>query len=312
MKGAINKFIHASAMLLAGMMLNTPAMADDVFFVGHSLINYNMPRMVANLAQDAGITHTSTAQIINGSPLQFNWDNSTGQGATPPSVSARNVIPSGDYEVLVVTEAVPLRNHTEHSDSNGQAANFYNLAVDANPSARTFLYETWHCINSGISNCGEWDRDDHQPWRTRLTTDLASWEGIADSVSPKVGSPAMQIIPGGQAMALLYDEILAGRVPGVSSIDELFVDDIHPGDIGNYYIALVQFSVIYEQNPAGLTYQIDNEWGVAYDAPSAALAAKLQSMAWQVVCNYSRLNISCSQKSPPMPPSNISVTKSSS
>ena len=256
--------------------------AASVLMVGHSLVNFDMPTMLAALAEDAGKQHQRGEQIINGAPLRWNWDHShEAQG-----LDARVELPTGNWNVLVLTEAVPLLNHLIWSGTYEYAGNFHQLALGGNPGTRTFIYETWHCIDSGSPKGCPWDDESHIDWRTRLDRDLPRWQGIADHLNvayPDVAS--VELIPAGQALALLDDRLhaQAGVVPGIGHVFDLFADDIHLTDAGNYFVALVMFATIYRQSPEGLTHAISNEWGQPYDLPSAEAAAALQTIAWDVV-----------------------------
>ncbi len=84
----------------------------------------------------------------------------------------------------------------------------------------------------------------------------------------------MRMIPGPLLMAAIYDEITAGRAPRLSDISDLFKDDIHLNGIGNYYIALANFAVIYGRDPRGAQNQI----GVTPDQ-----ARWMQDLVWRVL-----------------------------
>lgn len=256
-------------------------LTDDAFFIGHSLVGSTVPTMVKRLVAGASGTGGTAYQVINGAPLRYNWDNS----ATAEGSDAKTVLPQGNYEAVIITEAIPLVNHTQWNDTNGNAAKFYNLAVGANSKTRTYLYETWHCIASGTAAGCEYDDNDNVAWRTRLNDDRAKWVAIMTAVNQqkKNTDTAMRLIPAGRAMGELADEITAGRVPGITSINQIFKDTIHPNDIGFYFVSLVQYATIYGRSPVGLPAQLQNEWGGNYTAPSATLAAKLQEIAWRVV-----------------------------
>lgn len=262
------------------------SLSDDVFFIGHSLVGPTLPEMMGHVLDSQGSSALSSYQVINGSPLGFNWNNSS----TAQGMNSRAVIPNGAYEILVITEAVPLANHTEWSDSNGNALRFYNLAMSANASARVYLYETWHCLNSGTPTGCDYDDNDSTSWRSRLDSELWRWEGIADYVNAQKGSNQrpMYLVPVGQAFALLFDEIQAGRVPGITNINQLFSDDIHVTNAGFYFVTMVQYATLYGRSPVGLTRQLG-----AYSAPSQALATKMQEVAWTAVCNYDRSGVTC-------------------
>jgi len=113
--------------------------------VGHSLFGTTGPD-----ALDAALGATSDsvqvqAQITNGAPLKYNWENSTiAQG-----IDARQVLPNGSTTDLILTEAIPLANHLQWSETEVYAQAFAGLALSANPDARVFVQETWHSLKSG-------------------------------------------------------------------------------------------------------------------------------------------------------------------
>lgn len=256
----------------------------SVFFIGHSLVNHNMPRMVDGIAKSKTFTnHTWERQLNNGANLKWNWQQSAGS----EGVDGRVEIPNSNYDVLVITEAVPLDNHLQWSQTYGFSYNWHELAVAANSNVQTYMYETWHCINSGLPAGCSYDDGDGVLWRTRLDTYKEKWEIIVDSVNAHQNGNNMLLIPGGQAMARLNDSIVAGGVPGISDIRAFFDDDIHMNDTGNYFIACVQFATIYGVSPVGAEANIANEWGADYEIPfgNTALIQKLQEIAWEEVTN---------------------------
>lgn len=253
---------------------------DNILFIGHSLVGPDMPSMVRAAAEAGGGTPTVHAQIINGAPLIYQWDH----GAGAQGVNARAVLPSGLYDVVVLTEAVPLINHLTWSDTTTHVRNYYDLAVSNNPDARVYVYESWHSINSGLGIDIPWDNEDHIPWRQRLTNDLPRWQGIVDDVNATLGAgqPQIMLIPAGQAMALLHDRIEAGLIPGLTSIRDIFSDDIHLNHLGNYFLTMVQYATIYGDDPANLPLALAGITGTT----NAALADALQDVAWTVVSTY--------------------------
>ncbi len=274
--------VSVALLVMAGPAVAGEPDAASVFMVGHSLVNADMPTMLAALADDAGKQHHRGEQIINGAPLRWNWDHShEAQG-----LDARVELPTGDWNVLVLTEAIPLLNHLTWSGTYEYAGNFHQLALGGNPGTRTFIYETWHCIDSGSPAGCAYDEESHIGWRERLDRDLPRWQGIADHLNVAYPDTApVELIPAGQALALLDDRLhaQAGVVPGIGHVFDLFADEIHLADAGNYFVALVMFATIYRQSPQGLTHLINDQWGQPYDLPSADAAAALQTIAWEVV-----------------------------
>jgi hypothetical protein len=279
--------ICAAVLLCASVQAQaSPAGTVDganVLMIGHSLVNFDMPAMFKGLADDAGKAHQRAEQIIIGSPLKHNWENShTAQG-----VDARVALPTSTWNVLVMTEAIPLQNHLTWSDTYVYAGNFHQLARNGNANTRTYIYETWHCIYSGTPTGCAWDDGDALAWRQRLDLDRTKWQGIADHLNLLGVGPTVELVPAGRALGLLHDRAAAGQVPGLSSVFNLFTDDIHLSNAGNYFVALVMYATIYRASPQGLTHQINDQWGNAYpNLPSATTAAAMQEIAWEAVSTH--------------------------
>lgn len=253
---------------------------SNLFFVGHSLVSPRLPAMMNSLINSQGGDGRADYQLINGAPLGYNWRN----GAGAEGMNARTALATGRYDVLVITEGIPLDEQIRWWDSNGAALNYFNLATSSNPNAQVYMYETWHGMTFGSIN------NNVNAWRTQIQNDIAKWEGIVDHVNANRadGTKPMLLIPAGQAMINLIDAIGEGRVPGLSSVTQIFSDDIHLNDVGMYFIAMVMYATIGGVNPSDLPATTQNAWGGNFTAPSAQLADALQLVAWETVNEYDR------------------------
>jgi hypothetical protein len=283
-----------------GAALAPPVESARVFFIGHSLIGFEMPAMMQGVAESLGAEMRWDAQIGIGASLQVNWEDHEGaQG-----LDAREALPTGRYDVVVMTEAVRLDDMIRYRDPPRYGALFDDLALRSRPDARVLFFETWH------------DRDEVRrtvgprqvaTWRAYLDEDRPRWEAIVDGIERARPGPTIDIIPGGQAFARLYDAIHAGEVPGVSSEAALFRDAIHPNLLGRYFVALVSFAAVFRRSPVGATnLGRDREGGVLIEVP-APTARALQRVAWEAVLAYPRSGV----RAPEAPPSPTINTRSS-
>ncbi len=268
---------------------------ENTFFLGHSLVNFNLPNMVNKLSIAGGKTFDYKLNIGNGAGLQMHWTNPHSAGSQAHWWDT--TLNKGGFDNFILTEAVPLKGHLIWNNTYRLADSFYRFAKQYNPNIKVYLYETWHCINSGLPLGCDWDDDDTIAWRNRLSLDLPLWEGIADSVN-LLHTDDMLIIPAGQAMARLYDSIIGGNVPGITTLQQLYSDDIHLLNLGNYYIACLMYGIIHEESPLGLPNQLTDEWGTPYVSfPTTNQAQVFQRLAWQTICAYQRDGVSCSPSS---------------
>ncbi len=268
----------------------------SVFYVGHSLSDY-IPEMLKSLSNQDNTTKVSFGyQSIPGSPLRWNYQVVSRQdyGGEPncfrfPFTSNTEGLASGKYSHLVLTESVP-RHLGQYGigETYEYVDKFYEYARSYNPDIRLYLYEVWHCIKSGTPTGCEYDKDS-APFRQRLADDLPMWQSVITQFNQK-HSPKypMKLIPGGQAIAKLYDEIKAGRVPEVNRIEDVFDDNIHGNNVLRYLIACVHYAVLLDESPVGLSRDVKTCWGASFEGLplSASLAVKLQNIAKETVCEF--------------------------
>lgn len=269
------------------------AQSPRTFYIGHSLSD-QIPDMVQSLSDDHNeVDFSWVYQSIPGAPLHWQWarKDANDYNNNPPQFygfyDPVGGLPAGDFDVLVLTEAVP-RYPALIDETYEFADSFYNYATTHNPNLRVYLYEDWHCILSGTPTSCDYDVDSN-PWRQRLDDDLSMWESVVDTLNQRYNpSTPVCLIPGGQGLAALYDSIQIGAVPGITMIEDVFSDNIHLNDTGKYYIACIHFAMIHEVSPVGLTNVLTHWYGDTLGPPDLLLAAKLQEMAWEVVNTYPR------------------------
>lgn len=254
-----------------------------VYHVGHSLVGRDMPAMLAQLA---GTGHSYESQLGWGAPLAAHWEPDVEvngfdvENAHPRYRDAHEAVDSGEYDALILTEAVEIRDMIKYNDSWDYLARWAKAAWSANPDTRVYFYETWHPI------------DDPEGWLFRLDRDLEKyWEGeILDRALNADGvDRPIYVIPGGQVMARLARELEAsGGVTGLRSYKDLFSDNIHFNDVGAYLIALTHYAVLYQRDPTGLPHELLKSDGSPAQAPTPEAAALMQRVVWEVATGYPR------------------------
>ncbi|MBI6630201.1 hypothetical protein [Pontibaca salina] len=274
----------------------TPLAAPEgplrVFHLGHSLVGRDMPAM---LAQFAGKGHDYASQLGWGTSLREHWEPDIeingfeAENAHPHFRAAHEAIASGNYDAVVLTEMVELRDAIRYHDSARYLSRWADLARTANPDVRIYLYETWHSLT---------DPD----WLERLDDDLAQlWERrvlLPDLIDPANKNP-VRVIPAGQVLARFVRKVeTAGGIDNVTDRTALFardpsgeLDPIHMGDLGNYLVALTHFATFYHRSPVGLSRQLRRADGSTADAPGPEAARVMQETVWEVVGSYRKTGV---------------------
>jgi hypothetical protein len=265
--------------------LTPPEGPMRVYHLGHSLVGRDMPAMLAQLVGDG---HGHEVQLGWGTSLKHHWEEDLPingferENDHPRYRDAKEALASGDYDAVVLTEMVELRDAIKYHDSGTYLPKWAELAREGNPDARVYLYETWHPL------------DDPEGWLARLDKDLTRyWEDGVLLPDLAVNAPEnpVRIIPAGQVMARFVRAVeAAGGVGNVTNREDLFaraedggLDPIHVNDLGAYLVALTHYAVLYHRSPVGLPHELRRADGSKADAPSAEAAALMQKIVWQVV-----------------------------
>lgn len=267
--------------------LAPPAGPLRVYHLGHSLVGRDMPAM---LAQMAGHSHAS--QLGWGTPLRAHWEDAveiTGfaeENAHPAFRPAHQALQSGQYDAVVLTEMVELRDALRWHAGAAYLARWVLAAQSGNPDTRIYLYETWHRL------------DDPAGWLTRIDADLdALWLGELAQGAMAWGAPPVHVIPGGQVLAAAARAVEAGAVPGLARREDFFarlpdgtVDPIHLNDLGAWLIALAHHAVLYHRLPETLPGALTRADGTPVVIPPDTAAA-LQALVWRVVRTTPRTGV---------------------
>ncbi|MBT8153954.1 hypothetical protein KMP13_08595 [Epibacterium ulvae] len=265
--------------------LDAPEGAMSVYHLGHSLVGPVMPHMLAQLAPTA---HRWNSQLGSGTSLKEHWEpglpiRDFEISNTPPSFrDAREAIGSGDYDAVVLTEMVELRDAIKYFGSAKYLRRWADLARTAPKAPRIYLYETWHNL------------DDPGGWLERIDADLEPlWLGrVLGSDSRRNPTDQLYLIPAGQVMAAVVRAAEAGEIDGLHTRQDLFSDTIHLNDLGAYVVALTHFAVLYHQNPVGLPHVLTRPDGTEAEALTPTGVAQVQAIVWQVVTAMPRTGIS--------------------
>ncbi|WP_342069662.1 hypothetical protein [Yoonia algicola] len=255
-----------------------------VFHIGHSLVGRDMPAMLAQLA---GQGHDYASQLGWGATLQSHWEPDVPingfaeENAHDKYRDAHEAVESGDYDAIVLTEMVEIKDAIKYHDSAKYVSQWSDKAQAHGLSV--YLYETWHQLN------------DDAGWLTRLDADLALyWEGaILRPALARAETPQpIYVIPGGQVMAAFARALeTQGPVGPFASYKDLFSDDIHFNDYGAYLMALTHYAVLYQQDPRGLPHALQRADGTPGQNPGPEAARLMQETVWDVVTSLPRTGV---------------------
>lgn len=269
---------------LIGKSVAAPQQPLTVFHLGHSLVNRDMPAMLAQLSPKG---HAYESQLGWGTTLQAHWGDAPINGfeaenAHPRFRPAMEAVQSGDYDAFVLTEMVEIRASIRYYESPVYLARWASEAVKARPDVRLYLYETWHQLDDPEGWLERIDLDHERYWLSRVL-------GPALENVP-VGTRIF-LLPAGPVLAAFVRAVEAkGGVGNVRDRTDLFaraedgtLDVIHLNDLGNYLVALTHYAVLYQQSTVGLPHLLTRADGRPAVAPDAEVARLMQDVTDSVV-----------------------------
>jgi hypothetical protein len=269
---------------LTGHSVTPPQSPLTVFHLGHSLVNRDMPAMLAQLAPPG---HAYDSQLGWGTTLQAHWGDAPINGfeaenAHPRFRPAIEAVKSGDYDAIVLTEMVEIRDSIRYFDSPEYLSRWATEAIKARPDVRVYLYETWHQLDDPEGFLERIDLDHERYWLSRV---------LGPALTKLPDTAQIFLIPAGPVMAAFIRTVEAqGGLGNVRDRTDLFaraedgtLDVIHLNDLGNYLVALVHYAVLYQQSPVGLPHALTRADGSLATAPEPAVAQLMQETTDSVV-----------------------------
>lgn len=250
----------------------------SVFFSGHSLINVNTPTFFQQLSARDGRAVNIQLQMGVGSPMSIRLGCPRGgqeADGTPVSYSLMDELqrPNG-YNTLILTERHDIVTTVLYEHSTAMARRFRDAFRTGNPTGRAFLFESWFTIDTANPSA----------FRTRQERELVVWQCVASKVNESRGEFApMLVVPAGQAVSELVGDVLAGRAAGLTSLRDVFLDNVHLTNVGNYLIALIHYGVVHQRSPVGLPSTGLVPIADAPPSMTPATAAYLQNLAARYV-----------------------------
>ena len=253
----------------------TPA-GQRIFYTGHSFHMF-IPGRIDQLAKSAGIeTHkTAGTQGIGGSRVIQHWDLADDKNKAKPALQTG--------QVDVFTMAAHLQIPDPGIDK------LTELGLKYNPDLRLLVQASWMPYDQTspqqrIKDNTERNNTKLDDLQTATNAWRKSMEAQVDDLNKQHGRRAVFIVPVGDAVNKVREQIVAGKFPSVARQSDLFRDAIGHG-LGHVQAmtAYCHFAAIYRRTPEGLTL---NEQGVSDEQHTI-----LQRIAWETVAGYSHSGV---------------------
>lgn len=260
----------ARPVLTACLLSVSCAHAMSAYYVGNSLTDNIDYGGVAAMMEAEDVDFSWGRHMIPGAPLDWLWDHNT-EGFCEPSCPP-TALPTMRWDHLTLQVCV------RHLDSDAESIKKYvDLAVQGNPAVQAYIYVIWPDVSFGDYTT-QWNRE-YVPgsWdNSERTADyfyqlLARVREDIDYVAP------IRLVPVGFVMYELEQRMKAGEVPGYATVHELYADNVHLANTGEYVAGLTMFTTLTGIDPRGKAVPAQ------YGSIDQGLVAAIQNVVWDVL-----------------------------
>jgi hypothetical protein len=265
-----------------------------VFLSGHSLLDKPIPEHLAQIARSRGDDYAYEEQNLFGTTIGART-----RGASPTGWEGyrigrnregekmdviaelrapRRLPAAGErYDTLVITERHDILWTIQAESTVPLLRHFHDRLIEGNPQGETLFVHVWLSI----------DKDAPAGWVDYEKKALTAWECAAAKVNlalAQEGRPdRVHPLPAATALVELVERALAGQVRGLprgsqrEQLNAIFEDNVHPTNLGAYYVAAVLYAAVFRKSPEG---------AAAPPGIAAETAADLQRIAWRHISAY--------------------------
>ncbi len=275
------RFTSIAAVALAAVRLSAgPVVAAEpvaVFHVGNSLTDqaYGMH----DIAKARGHETKFGRHMIPGAPLDWLW-NHRAEGFRAPEAKrpADEILRRAHWDVLILQ---PFGRAPEVSAEFG--AKYAAAAYEGNPKCRVFVFANYPAIGKQREQADQWV----ERWLSETDRKgRANFEKVARGISAKFpDKPPVRIIPVGEVMYRLHQQMQKGKVPGFSHVAELYADGVHLKAEGKYVEAVTHYATVFGDDPHGTIAAGLRFWRGPYEVKKP-FAERVWDVVWEVVTTY--------------------------
>lgn len=239
-----------------------------------------------------GVRYVPGWHIAWGASLPSLWGN-----RFAPAVA--NAGPAGQALADYTWDVLTLQLWGDDVEGDVAAAkNFIDLGLARNPALRVFLVETWVRKEKTLTPDypTQWNRE----WKEGQKHGVPPihCQAYARTVFRNLQQATselrhpVRLIPIGTVLHALDQRMRAGELPGFTRVEDLYQDDVHLAEFGNYVALETFYAVMFGANPAGQP-RTD-----LFPTVTDAFAAAVQETIWKVVATTPETGVLASPEPP--------------
>jgi len=308
-------FARLIAVAVSAVLLTAAScFADEplrVYYLGNSVTDTVRYASLAELAQTREVKIEWGRQMIPGAPLEWLYAHPDDGFTQKPYGGWKQALTEYEWDIVSLQ---PFDRHLYNKEKKGTVDDhgdvplilkLSRLAAEKNPQVQIYIYQRWPRMTKQGKGV-QFDKNDYDPSKPGSGIDLAAidsyserwnakytggWDTTNESrdyfqqllgeVSKESGFLKKQplLIPVGDVMANLDQQMQDGKIAGYRSVYQLYKDGIHLNETGSYLVGCTFFATFLRQSPEGLPTE-------PYGKIDPAMAKTIQQTVWRVVSKH--------------------------
>jgi hypothetical protein len=254
-------------MLLSLLLLCAAAPATQpvmktrrAYHIGNSVTDTLNYKGLRQLAAERGDNYIYGRHVIPGTPLVGMWDNQK-QGFTEPRYGPSiHALENFQWDVLTLQPFDRLLEGDRESDFE-TCSRFIETALKTSPDVQVYIYQRWpkrpiigKPKYDGTDKCERidyltlWNQKYTGQWGTTIET-RDYFDQLVTKLNAALGDRLrhpVRVIPVGEVMARFQEAIRDGKVGAMTSINDLYVDNVHLNSTGQYLVGLTFYATMFD------------------------------------------------------------------
>jgi Ca2+-binding RTX toxin-like protein len=252
-----------------------------IYFIGNSLTDTVNYKGLDNLAESQQKNHIWGRHMIPGAPLSWLWQHPNDGFREDPFGYPTTALTQYEWDALSLQ---PFDRPIEGEEGDlAMSNNFINLAKAKSPNLQVYIYQHWVFADRGadlrILTAEEWNNKWLAEYKGGYSNNAKSYYDVLVQELRKAHPdlPPVQLVRVGEVLHALNMRMQRGEVPGYSSVWQLYTDEVHLNNIGEYLVGATYYSTLYRASPQNII--IPGNYGTI---PSS-IAQVIQQTVWDVV-----------------------------
>ncbi len=237
-----------------------------VYHIGNSVTDSIRYESLKRLAATRGDTYLFGRHMMPGTPLFGLWDNQEKGFTQQPYGASIHALESFEWDVVTLQPFDRLLEGDRESEFES-CSRFIDVALKKSPDVQIFIYQRWpkrEIIGKprydGTDKClpidyaAKWNRTYTGKWDGSYETH-DFYDKLVEKLNAAYDGKLKQkvrVVPVGDVLAKFDDAIKRGDVSSITSINDIYLDNVHLNDTGKYLVGLTFYATMFDADVTGL------------------------------------------------------------